>query len=149
MIVNLTNLIRQVAPGSAARIRRVKTVWTNPEEKGILPELVSETDMWDGIDADEAAMQRALDWCVTWADGVTPPTAAELLAFLPDLATAQAKQEEEGALARQRQARMAKLNAGRVLRDAVRAGTIDKASLNPDDLDALQALTEMDGESPL
>lgn len=39
-------------------------------------------DLWAGADASDSAMQTALDTCVTWADGVTPPTGAEVRAAI-------------------------------------------------------------------
>ena len=57
MNMDLTDLLAFVSPGSFSRVKR----WADDG-----------SDLWDFTSA--ASIQASLDACVTWGDGVTPPT---------------------------------------------------------------------------
>ena len=81
-MADLTEILNHGWPGAAVRVRRIRAVYGESEDPDTPPPLLDEIDMWAGIEADDPTMQAALDWCVDWADGVAPPSAAEVRAAI-------------------------------------------------------------------
>jgi hypothetical protein len=132
--MDLTALIEFTATGSIRSVKR----WDGPN------------DMWDGIDEWGAKeYQDALDTLVIWRDGVTPPTGADVKGNIPAFNQAMAAANQEAARIRALNARVKNLDIGRLLKALVRAGDLPKGNIPPGQLDALQALAEIDGEQPL
>lgn len=132
--MDLKELIDFTTPGATARVVR----WQGPN------------DMWEGIDTwDATDYQNALNALVTWHDGVTPPTGASVKGNIAAFNQANAAANQEAARMRALDARVKNLDVGRLLKALVRAGDLPKGNIPPGQLDALQALAEIDGEQPL
>lgn len=146
--MDLKELIDFTAPGATARVVRWQDVKVG--ELGDGAPVMQTADMWAGIDTwDASAYQDALDALVTWRDGAAIPTGADvhgnIAAFNQSLAAA----NQEAARMRVLDARVKNLDTGRLLKALVRTGDLPKGNIPPGQLDALQALAEIDGEQPL
>ena len=132
--MDLTALIEFTAPGSVKNVQRSLDG--------------TEGDPWPGIDVwGPAEYQVAMDMLVVWS-GI-PVSGADAHSNIAAFNQARAAANQDTAERRALEARAKNLNTGRVLKALVRAGDLPKGNVPPGQLDALQALAEIDGEQPL